>query len=190
MPLFGFDTIRSLHGILRSFSDQGSDVYSSNLKYYGSSYSINNDYPQYAFDFNNTNFWCAHGLQAGDVYLEFCLTQYYVKIEGFEMQTTDLHNLPKEFAFSSSNDNVTYSHMKNYSHSYDKSEVQYFTYRSPPSKCFRLYCIKSIQNKAYFDVQHLEIYGEIHRSLLYFNLNTCHQKHHIMYHLFLFCFFQ
>ena len=93
--LFGFDTLRSLHGILRSFFEQGPDVY-SNLKSYGTSFTKYNDYPQYAFDFNNSKFWCAHYEQTGDIYLEFCLTQYYVKIEGFEMQTSSLSNFPKK----------------------------------------------------------------------------------------------
>ena len=156
---YQYSSTNKLHGILRFFFDKGTEIYENVLKYHGTSVS-QQYYVKYAFNFDNDKYWIGRTDENDFTNLTFCLNNYYVKISGFEISTSNGGaTLPKKFAFSSSMNNETYSNLKDYEYSFRKADIHYFPYNNKVSNCFKLICIESIDGYSVFDVNNIEIYG-------------------------------
>ena len=185
--IFVYSSKNQLHGILRSFYDQNNEIYQQNLEYSATSSFFRDTLgllsPDHAFDFNGSDglYWYGNYEQEGLVNLSFCLPNYYVKLSGFELQTYHGDARPESFGFSSSIENFSYTHYQTFSEDFTTNVHHYFKYKSPISKCFRLTCINSTLSTKAFDVDHIEIYGEIHPLLSQF-FPTCH--HNFRFHIY------
>ena len=173
---FYYSSTTTLNGILKSFYNKDSEYYQNFIETFASSSETNYDYKD-AFKFDNEKYWVANPDQEGEIFISFCLKNYFSKIEGFEIQTSNGLNLPQNFSFSSSlNKEDKYYNYVNYSHAFSKEDSLYFSYHSSISKCFKLTCIKSTNIVPVFDVRHIDIYGEIHPNIRHFLHITCVQK--------------
>ena len=157
---------KSLHGIIRPFYDSG--TFDINVEIHASSY-YQKCYPQNAFNYDSNEYWYGDNNQNGLVNLTFCFKNGFVKSYGFELGTSTYESRPSEFMFSSSIDNSSYIDSIYYSSPFNANDVFYFSFRSSPSKCFRLTSIKSVGNSKCIDVKSIELYGEIHNNLLAFH---------------------
>ena len=174
---YQYTSTNKLNGILRYFYDQGNEIYENVLEYFATSINSNDPKfsPQYAFDFDSNNYWLGDE-NTEFTNLSFCLKNYYVKINGFEISTSNLDSLPKQFEFSSSLNNKTYINTKEYDHSFIKSDIHYFSYSSKISNCFKLTCIQSINGYTVFDVNNIEIYGKFSSNIRDLLDSTCENK--------------
>ena len=180
--IFTYSPTNKMHGILRYFLGKGDQFYSENLEYHGTSYCFDRNtnrtlLPKYAFDFvfDDEYYWYGDGYQEGLANLTFCLPNYYLRLNGFELLSTAGQARAKTFAFLSSIENHTYSHYIVFSGDYSSIIDHYFEYHSPIAKCFRLTCLNSTLGTKVFDVVGIEIYGELHSSISEFFHPTCKQ---------------
>ena len=169
-----YSSNKPLQGILRSFYNK--NLLWENIETYSPSFAGIRDYKN-VFDFDSSGYWIAYSGDSRELYyVSFCFKYYYAKITGFEMETSNGAVLPKKFMFSSSLDNKTYNNNKSYEQEYTKNDKFYFPYRNDVAKCFKLTCLQSITNTVEFDVQQIEVYGEINKNLRHFLKITCKFK--------------
>ena len=176
--IFRYDPSNELHGILYWLWSKGPESYSQNLNYSATSsyyHSVTGRYltPDHAFDFSSiddNNYWIAQFSQSGSIELTFCLTRYAAKLTGFELCTFNGSSKAKAFNFSSSVDGKNYQNSQYFEGDFNDDLTIFFNYQCDWSKCFKLTCLQSIiENQKPFDVDHIEIYGEINIEYSYKN---------------------
>ena len=175
--IYDFTTTKSMNGILRSFYNKSKKYLLSNIEIYESSNYNKSLIAENAFDYNTSSYWLGDYDQKGLINLSFCLKYYFTRITGFEMATSEQgKSIPSSFIFSSSKDNEIYSNYQYYFYNYTQNTVHYFSYRSTPSKCYRLTCIQSVTGRRGFDVKSIEIYGEISTEIKNLLNDSCKIK--------------
>ena len=176
---FKYSSTTPLNGIIHYLYTEHNGEYGSDLKYYATSSTIYNGRvltANHAFDYGPNNYslyWLGDESQEGPINLTFCFPNHFLKITGLELATSSISKRkPKIFRFSSSLDNITYKKSIDYTGNFTSALVNHFSFNSPLSKCFCLTCINDTLNNRAFDLDHIELYGEIHSSLDLF-FNTC-----------------
>ena len=164
-----FTTIDRLNGIIHYLYNLGNGNVFNYLKAEVSSNFSDSLYlMENAFDFVQSTYWIGKDGDINNAYLSFCFNDIYVQPTGFELASSDQGHRPYKFSFSSLNQNKEVLQTQNYSHEFLENEIHYFSFRSPPTKCFQLFCIESIDQLTRFDTSQIEIYGEFHYSLSQF----------------------
>ena len=168
--IFDYCSTKSLNGIVRSFYDQGNLW--ANIQAQVSSNHSDGHFLEDVFNFDNSKYWIGNDGVNTPAYLIFCFKNHYVAPTGFEMKTSTGKVMPRSFAFYSSNDKVEWHNKKNYSLTYKGGESHYFSFKSPPSKCFKLECLLGSNDAPRFDVVNLDLFGEIRKELHMFQKCT------------------
>ena len=189
---FEYSSSNPLNGILHSLYDQNNGEYSKYIKIFATSYLTTEGRdlsPEHAFDYgpkDDNYYWLGSSSQEGPINLTFCFINYYAKITGFEIQTlkTSIYR-PVTFSLSASVDNKTYTTPEEYSEDFTSTLVHYFSFTAPISKCFCLTCIKNNVGGRAFDLDHIEIYGDIHKSLDLFAITSKSTLHFLKHTLLL-----
>ena len=171
MGQFDYCTTNSLHGIIRSFSDQNKIWDSITVDVSSSDDGLEGNDGKNPFIYNSTNYWIGNSTSQIPTFIRFCFNNYFVKPHGFELGTTGNRCLPHLFSFQSFDEKGNILKTKEYDYSFEANGIHFFLFQSQPSKCFQLNCKDSLYNSYVdrrFDVQYLEIYGEIHTRLSLF----------------------
>ena len=176
---FHYSQGKSFEGIIRNLTSKGSiwnyvDIYGT------VSPSNSKLIPQHVFEFDNDEYWIGD-YNEESVSLTFCFKDLFINVAGFQMQTSINGTArPKKFSFSSSLDNHSYElNPPTYEYPFEKGDVAFFSYLRKPAKCFKLTCIESVSKGNNFDVNKLELYGEMHLFLN--NSKTCYQRMNIRF---------
>ena len=165
-----FTTTKPLNGIIRYLYDNNNhNIWDSIIAEVSSNDSSLSYLMPYAFDFDDATYWVGDHRLGDPVHVIFCFKNFYVKPSGFELSVPGNYLLAKSFSFSSLNNKKEEVTSELYSYSFEPNAVHYFSFHSSPSQCFKLVCHENVYDASKrFDVNQIEIYGEIHKSFAQF----------------------
>ena len=152
----------SLNGVLRYLYYHDPKYYSRYLTIERDSIYRQQDSEEKAFDFNSETYWTSAEIVKDSVWLSFCFVKGYVKLTGFEIQTSRGGRRPKSFQFGFSTDNLNYQ-FQDFEVSLNVGESVYRQYESHNYfKCFK-YASKASNsgntNKNRTDIAQFELFG-------------------------------
>ena len=152
----------SFDGILHHLYKHDPKYYNHYLTIERDSIYRQQDSEEKAFDFNSETYWTSAYVVEDSVWLSFCFVKGYVKLTGFEIQTSSGSCFPKSFQFGYSNDNTNYQFHdfmvslsageSNYSQLESQDYFKCFKYASITSRCGN-------SNKSRTDIAQIELFG-------------------------------
>ena len=174
-------------GILKYFYTNYSEKYNEIVKVYASSTNNAFQTTEMAIDFDDNKYWHAKDNEKIGNYFVVYLKNYYVKLDGYSIQTSNLDPAsgichPKNWGFDASIDNITWEHQVNITDDGSMNKrlaSRYIRWSHGTYKYFRVMITGEQydgQNKNSLDLNQIELFGKITNKLCFctYNANKCY----------------